>query len=96
MYKCIFIHFYFMLVLLSSALLETVVVDILIEMVIVIGSVREVCKLDLTVKVSEELYWYLVKQKMEGKYRSVDAMLRQKFGLPDNVRPYLKCKEKKD
>ena len=83
-----------MLSLLSSALIAPEWFDTECQMVIVIGSVREVFKLDLTVKVTEELYWYLVKQKMDGKYRSIDAMLRQKFGLPDNIRPYLKCREK--
>ena len=83
-----------MLSLLLSALINPEMVEIECEVVVVIVSVREVFRLDQTVKVSEELYWCLVKQKMDGKYRSIDAMLRQKFGLPDNIRPYLKCREK--
>jgi hypothetical protein len=82
--------------LLSSALIRPELVGFKCELVVVIISVREVLKLDLTIKVSEELYWCLVRKKMDGKYRSVDAMLRQEFGLPDNIRPHLKCKEKKD
>lgn len=57
--------------------------------VIVTGSVKKIQDL----KVSEEVYWHLVHLKIEGKFRSIDEVLRKNFDLTPGDHPYLKCKE---
>jgi hypothetical protein len=42
------------------------------------------------VKFSQEVYWYLVTLKFNGKFRSIDAVLRHEFGLKPGKNPHLK------
>jgi hypothetical protein len=57
------------------------------------GRVRTMkgCKLDYpNVEISSEVYWFLVKIKLQGKYRSIDVILRPLYGLSQIQDPRLK------
>jgi len=57
--------------------------------IFITGSVKKIQDL----KVTEEVYWFLVNLKIKGKFRSIDEVLRKNFSLPPGDRPYLKCKD---
>lgn len=44
-------------------------------------------------KVTEDVYWHLVRLKINGKFRSIDEVLRKTYELPPGDHPYLRCKE---
>lgn len=50
-------------------------------------------KIAMDLKVSEDVYWYVVKLKIDGKFRSVDEALRDKLGLAPGDHPRLRCYE---